>query len=140
MLSSFTSYIIKENLNSDGQQSQSYQENKQTPLTSILWTQNGKMYAFIQQTKYPEPLAGNVTSPKRPIKMTFIERQCTVFILPLLNLPPTPVVIKFQSQYIVFAKIMKFILSCLSPKYSLVQNVVVKRGYFEYKKTNLTWV
>jgi hypothetical protein len=36
MLSSFTSYIIKENLNSDGQQSQSYQENKQTPLTSIL--------------------------------------------------------------------------------------------------------
>ena len=74
MLSSFTSYIIKENLNSDGQQSQSYQENKQTPLTSILWTQNGKMYAFIQQTKYPEPLAGNVTSPKKPIKMTFKPR------------------------------------------------------------------
>jgi hypothetical protein len=29
------------------------------------------MCAFIQQTKYPEPLAGNVTSPKKPIKMTF---------------------------------------------------------------------
>ena len=66
MLSSFTLYIIKENLNSNGQQSQSYQENKQT--------QNGEMYAFIQQTKYPEPLAGNVTSPKKPIKMTFKPR------------------------------------------------------------------
>jgi hypothetical protein len=92
------------------------------------------------------PLQAMWHPPKDPLKwhlnleFSFIERQCTVFILPLLNLPPTPVVIKFQSQYIVFAKIMKFILSCLSPKYSLVQNVVVKRGYFEYKKTNLTWV
>jgi len=40
---------------------------------------------------------------------SFIERQCTVFILPLLNPPCTSVVIKFQRQYIVFAKIMKFI-------------------------------
>ena len=88
MLSSFTSYIIKENLNSDGQQSQSYQENKQTPLTSILWTQNGEMYAFIQQTKYPEPLAGNVTFPlKKTLKwhlnlgFSFIERQVYCFYI-----------------------------------------------------------
>ena len=26
----------------------------------------GKMYTFIQQTKYPEPLASNVTSPQKP--------------------------------------------------------------------------